>query len=75
MAGRRAALKRALTMSLEERRERHAPMLAQLLKNDIRKWARTYLSALIEGPSPRGLLGGIRSLFKPAPEQTPSPQR
>ncbi len=70
-----AALKRALAMPLEERRERHAPMLAHLLKNDIRKWAKTYLSALIEGPSPRGLLRGIRSLFKPAPEEAPFPQR
>ena len=70
-----AALKRALAMPLEERRERHAPMLAYLLKSDIRKWAKTYLSVLIDGPSPRGLLGGIRSLFKPAPEETPFPQR
>ncbi len=70
-----AALKRALAMPLEERRERHAPMLAHLLKNDIRKWAKTYLSALIEGPSPRGLLRGIRSLFKPAPEEAQFPQR
>jgi trehalose 6-phosphate synthase len=70
-----AALKRALAMPLEERRERHAPMLAHLLKNDIKKWAKTYLSALIDGPSQRGLLGGIRSLFKPASEQTAFPQR
>jgi trehalose 6-phosphate synthase len=70
-----AALKRALAMPLEERRERHVPMLAHLLRNDIRKWAKAYLSALGEGPSPRGLLGGIRSLFKPAPEQTLFPQR
>jgi len=70
-----AALKRALSMPMEERRERQAPMLAHLLQNDIRKWAKTYLSALIDGPAPRGLLGGIRSLFKPAPEQTAFPQR
>ena len=36
-----AALKRALEMPLEERRERHAPMLEHLLENDIKKWART----------------------------------
>jgi trehalose 6-phosphate synthase len=70
-----AALKRALAMPLEERRERHAVMFAHLLKNDIKKWSKTYLSALIDGPSPRGLLGGIRSLFKPAPEPTAFPQR
>ena len=67
-----AALKRALTMPREERRERHAPMIAHLLKNDIRKWAKTYLSMLTNGPPPRGLLGGIRSLFKPAPESAVS---
>ncbi len=64
-----AALKRALAMPVEERRERHAPMVAHLLKNDIDKWAKTYLSTLIDGPRQRGLLGGLRSLFKPAPEQ------
>jgi trehalose 6-phosphate synthase len=66
-----AALKRALTMPLEERRERHAPMLAHLLKNDIQKWAKTYLSMLVEGPPGRGLLDGLRSLFKPQPEHEP----
>jgi trehalose 6-phosphate synthase len=66
-----AALKRALTMSLEERRERHAPMVAHLLKNDIQKWAKTYLSMLVEGPPGRGLLDGLRSLFKPQPEHEP----
>ena len=70
-----AALKRALSMPLEERRERHAPMIAHLLKNDIDKWAKTYLSTLIDGPRQRSLFGGIRSLFKPAPEQTPFAHR
>ena len=37
------ALKRALEMPLEERRERHAPMLAHLQDNDITKWAEDYL--------------------------------
>ena len=50
-------------------------MLAHLLQNDIKKWAKSYLSALIEGPSSRGLLRGIRSLFKPAPEEAQFPQR
>jgi trehalose-6-phosphate synthase len=30
-------MKRALEMPLDERRERHAPMLAHLLKNDIKR--------------------------------------
>ncbi len=66
-----AALKRALEMPLEERRERHAPMLAHLLKNDIKKWARAYLAALVDGSPGRGLLDGIRSLFRISTEQTP----
>jgi trehalose 6-phosphate synthase len=37
-----AALKRALEMPREERRQRHAPMLAHLLKNDIKRWSRSY---------------------------------
>jgi trehalose 6-phosphate synthase len=66
-----AALKRALEMPIEERRERHQPMLAHLLKNDIKKWARSYLSTLIDGSPGRSLLDGIRSLFKVSTEQTP----
>jgi trehalose 6-phosphate synthase len=37
-----AALKRALEMPLDERRERHAPMLSHLSKNDIKRWTRSY---------------------------------
>ena len=40
-----SALKRALEMPVDERRERHAPMLAHLQANDITKWAEDYLSA------------------------------
>jgi trehalose 6-phosphate synthase len=61
-----AALKRALEMSVDERRERHGPMLAHLLKNDIKRWARSYLAALVDGSPSRGILHGIRSLFKSA---------
>ena len=66
-----AALKRALDMPLEERRVRHAPMLAHLLQNDIKKWAKSYLSALAGGPPKQSLLDGIRSLFKASREQAP----
>ena len=58
-----AALKRALEMPLDERRERHAPMLAHLLEYDIKKWAEDYLSTLVEGAPGRRLLEGIRALF------------
>jgi trehalose 6-phosphate synthase len=70
-----AALKRALEMPLEERRERHAPMLAHLLKHDIKRWAKSYLSNLVDGSPGRSLLDGIRSLFKTSSEQPPFVQR
>ncbi len=58
-----SALKRALEMPLAERRERHEPMLAHLLENDISKWAEDYLAALVQGAPARNLLAGIRELF------------
>ena len=57
------ALKTALEMPVPQRRERHAPMYAHLLEYDVRHWAESYLSALIEGAQGRGLLDGIRALF------------
>ena len=65
-----AALKRALEMPLDERRERHAPMLAHLLKNDIGRWARSYTSTLVDGRTRRGLLGVLRAFLKPSTAQT-----
>ncbi len=67
-----AALKRALEMPLAERRERHAPMVDHLLKNDINKWANDYLSALIGDSPARRLLAGIRTLFGASSELAPS---
>ncbi len=67
-----AALKRALEMPLEERRERHAPMLDHLLENDIKKWAEDYLGTLVGGQPARSLLAGIRALFGgPSSDQAP----
>ena len=66
-----AALKRALEMPLAERRERHAPMLAHLLENDITKWAEDYLAALVGGTPARNLLAGIRALFGAPSDQAP----
>jgi trehalose 6-phosphate synthase len=71
-----AALKRALEMAREERRERHAPMLVHLLENDIRKWSEDYLSVLVEGRRPRSLVAGLRALFSVSPDQPlPTPRR
>jgi trehalose 6-phosphate synthase len=66
-----AALRRALEMPLNERRERHAPMLAHLLKNDIKRWSRSYTSTLVDRKNGRGLLGVMRHLLKPLPSQSP----
>ena len=66
-----AALKRALEMPLEERRERHAPMIAHLWRNDIKRWSRSYTSTLVDRRVDRGLLGVIRDLLKPLITQTP----
>jgi len=66
-----AALKRALEMPSDERRDRHEPMLAHLLKHDIQRWARSYTSTLVDGRTGHGLLEGIRSLLKPSTMQTP----
>ncbi len=57
------AIKRALEMPLEERRERHAPMLAHLQANDITKWAEDYLTDLADARSARRLLNSLRTLF------------
>jgi trehalose 6-phosphate synthase len=65
-----AALKRALGMPLEERRERHAPMLDHLMQDDIKKWAKSYLSTLAGGLPKHSLLDGIRSLFSAGSDPT-----
>ncbi len=58
-----AALKRALEMPLPERRERHATMLGRLMNWDVETWSQSYVSALVESHSGRGIFDGIRSLF------------
>jgi trehalose 6-phosphate synthase len=63
------ALKRALEMPLAERGERHAKMLRRLMDWDIEDWAESYLSALVESCSGRGILDGIRSFFGTFGEQ------
>ncbi|MCW2244663.1 trehalose 6-phosphate synthase [Azospirillum fermentarium] len=44
------ALQRALTMPVEERRERHAALIATLRRNDIGAWRETYVRALTKAP-------------------------
>jgi hypothetical protein len=47
-------------------------MLAHLLKNDIKRWSRSYTSTLVARRNGRSLLGAMRHLLKPLPSQTPS---
>ena len=42
----------ALSMSLQERRERHAAMLQILKRNDIATWTRRFVEALEQSQSP-----------------------
>jgi trehalose 6-phosphate synthase len=42
------AIQAALSMSLDERRERHAAMLQVLKRNDIVTWTRRFIEALAE---------------------------
>ncbi len=43
-------LQRGLIMSLEERKERHAAMMATLRRNDITAWREAYVNALTRAP-------------------------
>lgn len=45
------ALQRALTMPLEERKERHKAMLRTLLRNDITYWRQSFVDALTRAPN------------------------
>jgi trehalose 6-phosphate synthase len=58
-----AALKRALDMPLGERRRRHRAMYEHLAKNDIERWAKSYLSTLDDTRQQLGLFEGVRTLF------------
>jgi trehalose 6-phosphate synthase len=66
-----AALKVALEMPLEERRERHAPMIDYLMRNDITRWADEFLTTLTSR-APRGsLLHNLRAFLNTV--MTPAP--
>jgi trehalose 6-phosphate synthase len=46
------ATQAALSMSLQERRERHAAMLQVLKRNDIAAWTRRFVEALEQAQPP-----------------------
>jgi trehalose 6-phosphate synthase len=60
--GMAAAMKRALEMPLDERRDRHARMYASIEKYDIDWWAETFLAKLADTRR-SFLIGQLRSLF------------
>jgi trehalose 6-phosphate synthase len=56
------AIRTALEMPLAERRDRHAPMFARLVEDDVDRWAGRFLSALAESRRPR-ILESLRQFF------------
>jgi trehalose 6-phosphate synthase len=60
------AIKRALEMPLEERRERHAGMFRRISEDDIDRWAESFLLALAETRRKPGIFDGLRALFGPS---------
>jgi trehalose 6-phosphate synthase len=57
------AIKHALEMPLDERRERQNRMFEHLLANDVDRWSERFLEALGESREQPGLLKGLRQLF------------
>jgi trehalose 6-phosphate synthase len=49
------AIDRALTMPLDERRERHAQNFKVLQQNDLARWAERFLDSLEEAPRPAAM--------------------
>ena len=58
-----AAIKEALEMPLDERKDRWQRMYEHLAENDIARWAERFLSALGETREQPGLLANLRQLF------------
>ena len=57
------AIRTALEMPLDERRDRHVPMLDHLMQNDIDNWADRFLAALAEARGRSSIVGTLRDLF------------
>ncbi len=58
-----AAIKQALDMPIEERRERHGPMFAYLLDHTVEHWAESFLFTLGETRQRPSLIEGLRAMF------------
>ncbi len=63
------AILQALEMPLEERIERHAKMYKRIARNNVDRWATSFLHALAETQKRPGLLDGFKSLFNPRPRE------
>ncbi len=59
------ALKRALDMPLQERRERYERMMTVLLRQDIDQWAESFLDALIPAEKPEKSVAPTLPLPRP----------
>ena len=57
------AIKTALDMPLDDRKDRQHRMYAHLAANDIDRWAERFLNALGESREQPGMLDGLRQLF------------
>jgi trehalose 6-phosphate synthase len=62
-----AAIKQALEMPLDERRERHGPMLAHLIEHSVEQWSDSFLSTLGETRQRPSLIEGLRAMFGVSP--------
>jgi trehalose 6-phosphate synthase len=60
-----AAIERALSMPLDERRARHARMFERIADHDVSRWASSFIQRLAEARNKWSLIDGIRQIFAP----------
>jgi trehalose 6-phosphate synthase len=58
-----AAIARAVVMPIDERKKRHAPLYAALLRNDISKWGDRFLRALLPQPKDGAAILGLQDFM------------
>jgi trehalose 6-phosphate synthase len=59
------ALRQALTMSLEERRERHRVLLIKIREGDVHVWSESFISVLTSVRNPGWHAGPVRAAIDP----------
>ena len=60
-----AAIERALSMPLDERRARHARMFERIADHDVSRWASAFIQRLAEARNKWSLIDGVRQIFAP----------